>query len=144
MRWKFLTAFIFLVIGIILQLSIGGAINVWFNFSLAALIVATFFLNFLELLVLILLAVFILNWQPAFSLEMALYVVLPLLVLWLRKFLPLKSWLGNLLAIFVCFLFFYLVIDARFLLVAPAVFLRDIAGGLVFGAIFFKSCEATA
>lgn len=141
MSLKFLPAFIFLILGIFLQLFLGGVSGVWINFVLAALVVAAFSVNFLELLVLILSAIFVLNWQPAFSLEMALYALLPAFILWLRKFFPLKPWIGIPIAIFLCLLTFYLIIGARFIIAVPAVFLWDLVGGLAFGATFFKACE---
>ncbi len=141
---KLLVAVIFLILGIFLQLLVGGASGVWLNFSLAALVTAALFLNFLELLLLCLIAIFILNWQPAFSLEIALYIVLPFLVFALRKFFPVKAWTWGPVVIFLSFLIFYLAAGPRFLVAAPAIFLWDIIGGLAFGGIFFKACAAVA
>jgi hypothetical protein len=136
---KLLVAFLFLILGIFLQLLVGETSGIWLNFTLAVLITAAFFLNFLELLVLILFAIFVLNWQPAFSLEVVFYVVLPFLALWLHKFFPFKPWLGNLAAIFLAILVFYLAVGPHFLIIMPAAFLWDVAGGLALGAIFFKA-----
>ena len=138
MRFKFLTAVIALILAIVLQLFLGEVLGVWTNIVLASLVTAAFFLNFLELLFLILLAVFVLNWQPAPSLEMALYAALPISTLLMHKFFPFKSWLGNLVAIFLALLIFYLAVGPRFLITSPVVFLWDLAIGLVLGSIFFK------
>lgn len=138
MRLKFLTAVIVLVLAVVLQLFLGEVLGVWTNIVLASLVTAAFLLNFLELLFLILFAIFVLNWQPAPSLEMALYAALPILTLLLRKFFPFKSWLGNLIAISSALLIFYLAVSPRFLITSPIVFLLDLASGLVLGSIFFK------
>lgn len=138
MSYKLLAAFLFLILAIFLQLLIGGISGIWINFALVALVVAAFFLNFLELLPLCLAAVLVLNWQPAPSLEMALYVILPLAVFALRKHFPFKPWLGIPAAIILSDLIFYLIIGPRFLLAAPAIFFWDLAGELVCGGIFFK------
>ena len=144
MSYKLLIAFIFLIIGMFLQLLLGETGGIWINFTLAALVTAAFFLNFLELLILILISIFVLNWQPAFSLEIALYIILPLVVFVLHKFLPFKPWLGISAAIILSTLIFYLVIGPRFLVATPAVFLWDLVGGLTLGAAFFGVCEASA
>jgi hypothetical protein len=120
----------------------GEVFGVWVNIVLALLVTAAFFLNFLELLFLILLAVFVFNWQPAPSPEMAIYAILPILVYWLHRFLPVKPWLGNLSAIFLSIFILYVVVGADFLIAAPIVFLADAFGSMVFGAIFFRICEA--
>ncbi len=144
MSFKLLIAFIFLILGIFLQLFIGGTGGIWLNFTLAALVTAAFLLNFLELLLLCLVAVFILNWQPAFSLEIVLYTALPLVFFSFRKLFSFKLWLAAPAAIFLSFLIFYLAIGPRFLVAAPTVFLLDLVVGLAFGAIFFKICEMVA
>src|SRR5437016_1068064 len=85
---KILTAFLSLLIAIALQSACKELFGWSPDFSLAALIVFALLLNFLEVFFLSASAAFLLNWQPAPSLEITLVILLPLLMNAVKQFLP--------------------------------------------------------
>jgi len=138
---KFLEALILLSMAVFLQLTLGEVSGVWINFPFAALIALSFFLGFWELVITVLIAVFLLNWQPSVSLEMVILAAFPLLSLWLHKLLPWQIWLSTLVAIFVGFLILYLSIGAVLIVKQANLFLIDLFGGLVYGILVSKLME---
>lgn len=130
-----------LFIGITLQIVIGEIFDFWINFALAVLIASAFFLDFLGLLALALLAAFALNWQPAPSYEMATFVALPLVAYFLREALPYAQWLSNLLFIFVAVLFIYLLFGFGVIVAATPILIGELLAAMLFGVFAFKALE---
>lgn len=137
MSSRFFTAFLFLLLALALELFLENTFGPWINFALAALIASAFCLSFTELLFLILFSVFVLNWQPAFSLDMLVFAVLPILIFVLKKLIPFKAWLGNLIMLGVGALGLYLILGPYFLLKEFNIFLLDLFGVLMFGELTF-------
>ena len=73
----FFPVFLIVAIAVVFQLKFGGVIGYGYDFALAALIGAAFFVSFLELLVLALFTIFLINWQPGMSIEMLSILILP-------------------------------------------------------------------
>lgn len=140
---KIVAAILVLAIGIILQLTIGGAFGLWPSFALAALVAAVFFLGFWELLVLVLSAVFALNWQPAWSWELIALGGLPLVFFFARERFSWQAWLVNLFLVSFGVVLFYAIFGIRFVFAAPSVFLADLLGTAVFGTIVFWALAKT-
>ncbi len=141
MTYKFLIAFLSLIFALFLQILLGDASGIWINFALSALVAAACFVDFTELLVLILCSVFVLNWQPAASAEIILFACLPCIVFFTHKLLPFpfRSWLMSALAVFSCTLIFYLVFGAGLIVHNPQLFFADLACAIISGAIVFNS-----
>ena len=118
---KFLSVIAVLLFSLFLQffmISLG-----WhFDVVLAVLIALAFVVDdFWELFVADLLAVFILNWQPAASGTLILFAFIPLVAFAGRKLIHSEVWIGSLAAICLGFLAFYLG-------VAPGAFLAHFTG----------------
>ena len=97
MNIKTISAFLLVVIGILLQLLIGDERGGWFNFALAALIALSFFCTFFEIFFLTLFALLVLNWQPGISFELIVFGIVPVGSFFFKKFIPLEPWVANLL-----------------------------------------------
>ena len=108
----------------------------------SALIASAFFLNLFEFLISTLLAVFMLNWQPAFSYEMTFFAALPFAVYFLRDALPYERWLSNLLFIFAAVLFMYLLFGPGIIVAATPIFIGELLAVALFGIFALKALEA--
>src|SRR5580693_6064425 len=104
---KFFSALAILLLALFLQFLFAGA-GWHLDLALAALIAFAFILDFWELLALDLLAVFLLNWQPAPSIALLAFALIPLAVFVFHKLVRLHGWIGIPVAIFIGFLLFYI------------------------------------
>ena len=123
-------------------LFIAFALQFWFasagwycSLSFAALISFAFVFGFWELLTLVLIAVFIINWQPAASAEILIFVLFPLAVHLFRNVLPWQVWLENLLAITLGLLVLYFALAPVQFFSHWQPFLLDLVASLIFGSI---------
>ena len=107
-----------LILAFFLQFLFAG-VGWHLTLSLAALIAFAFILDFWELLVLDLLAVFIINWQPAPSIALLAFAVIPLGAFIFYKLTRWQGWIGALIAIALGFLIFYAI-------AAPAMFIQNL------------------
>ncbi|GEM_PF-918233 len=143
MNYKFSISFLFVLLALFLQVLLGDASGAWINFTLATLIASVFFVDFVELLVLVLFSVFILNWQPALSWEMLFFACLPFAVFSLcrSRTFPFRPWLVNLIAIFSGIIIVYFIFGIRLFTTQPYAVLWDMAGSLTFGAAVFSAMK---
>ena len=109
----------------------------YFDLSFAALISFALLFGLWELIVLVLFAVFILNWQPAVSIEILIFALYPIAVHFVRNIFQWQQWLKNLVAITVGFLVLYIGAGGTGFIHHPQTFLLDLLAGLVFGALIF-------
>lgn len=137
MLFRFLGVLLVLILALFLQIFFGDLTGIWINFALAALITATFFLDFLAVVFLTLLAVLVLNWQPAISWELLVFSGIPLVTFPLKKLLPFQPWLNNLILVFSGLCLFYLLVDFRFIFQHSKFFAVDLALALLFGLLAF-------
>ena len=93
MRLKFILAILLLLLACALQFWFMGA-GVFINFILASLIAFAFFFDLLELLVFVLFAVLVLNWQPAASIDIVVFAVIPLAAYAFHKISGWAVWAG--------------------------------------------------
>jgi hypothetical protein len=132
----FLAGLVMLLISLALQTWFASA-GIFLNFSFVALISLAFVFEFWELLLLVLLAVFIVNWQPSVSVEILVFALYPIAVYFFRKTLMIQHWVTAPAMIVIGFLVLYLsVAPGRFFADLPS-FLLNVAVGLVFGAMIF-------
>jgi hypothetical protein len=136
MRIRFILAFLILIFACVLQ-SWLVSMNIFIDLILATLIVFAFFFELWELLVFILFGIFVINWQPAISLEIILFAAIPLIIYGFYRLFALTSWITAPLAIILGFLLFYIVISPAILFSNATGFLMDLFGGLVFGELVF-------
>jgi hypothetical protein len=104
---KFFSGFVILILALFLQFLLASA-GIHLNLALATLIAFAFIFDLWELLFFDLLAVFLLNWEPALSLPLLAFALIPLLAFAFRKLIRTELWIGNLAAILGGFLIFYL------------------------------------
>ncbi len=135
---KFLAGFLVLVIAFLLWSRFGYLFNFKPDFVFASLIALSFFLGLLELLFLILLSVFLMNWQPILGVEMMIFSVVPIGIFLFRKIIfPLEGWLSNLVGIVLGLIVFYGLTDLSLALAHYGTILKDIFISALFGFLIF-------
>jgi hypothetical protein len=120
---KFFSALAILFLALFAEIVLAS-VGLHFSLALAVLIAFAFVIDFWELLILDLIAVFILNWQPAPSVALIAFALIPLLAFVFYKLTHWHGWTGVLVAIVVGFLIFYVA-------AAPGLFLHDLPGFLL-------------
>jgi hypothetical protein len=143
MRSKFFAVFLAFLLAILLQVRFGYTPNAPFNFVLVALFVSAFFLDISQLLFLVSVGVLILNWQPALSFEIVLFAFLPFAVFTVKRFLPWRAWLSNLVTVLCGLLVFYASIHARLIFENLGAFLGAIFVSLFFGVVLFQALHSS-
>ncbi|HVO28921.1 MAG TPA: hypothetical protein VMT81_02995 [Candidatus Paceibacterota bacterium] len=131
---RFFAGLAILILSLFAQLLAGSA-GVHVNFTLATLIALAMTFGFWELFFCDLLAVFVLNWEPAASPALIAFALIPLAAYAFRKVFALEPWMAGLIAIVAGFSAFYLV-------AAPAAFaagrpdlLLDVGAGILAGEV---------
>jgi hypothetical protein len=112
-----------------------GSAGVFINLILATLIAFAFFFDFFEMSVFVLFSLFVVNWQPAFSIDMALFVVIPFAAFIFHKFFAWSAWAGIPAMIVGGFLLLYLVVAPHMIVTNFAAFVLDMIGSLLFGEL---------
>lgn len=132
MRLKLFAGLIILFIALLLQFWLASA-GWYIDLSYAALISFAYVFGFWELLLLIALAVFVVNWQPAASMEIILFAAYPIAVHLSRNMLHWQVWLENILAIFIGFFLLYLSVSL--IGFDRQAFFIDVIAGIIFGTL---------
>lgn len=134
MNFRFFTGIALVLVAFLLQFSLAAA-GVFMNLFLGALIAFAFVFTFWELVALVLLAMLIVNWQPAVSPELVVFALCPFVVFFGRNHVHLQVLLKCILATCLGFLVLYAVLAGRTFISHPENFLIDLLGGLIFGSI---------
>ncbi len=129
---KFFSAIAVLLLALFVEIFLASA-GIHVTLALAALIAFAFIFDFWELLVLDLAAVFILNWEPTSSTALIAFALIPLAAFSFRKLTHWHGWTGNLIAISIGFLIFYIAAGPLFFTKNLLQFFLDLAVGLVVG-----------
>jgi hypothetical protein len=132
----FLAGLVILAFSLFLQFQLAG-FGLWFNLALAVLIAAAFIFDFWELVFLDLFAVFLLNWEPAPTLTLITFALIPIAAFLSKKVIRWESWIHAFVALAVGFLLFYLIIDAHFFTSHLITFVTDLIVGLLVGELVF-------
>jgi len=140
MRLRFILAILILLLACALQFWFASA-GVFVNFILATLIVFAFSFDILELLAFVLFAVLVINWQPAASVDIFVFGIIPIAVYVFHKIFTWTAWVVAPVAIVVGFFVLYLAIAPTAFLASGELFLIDLLGGLVFGGLVFLTLE---
>ncbi len=104
-----------------------------------ALITFAFLFSFWEMLLLTLLGVFILNWQPAASVEILIFAIVPVAVYFSKHILPWQPWAENLFMIALGTLLLYAIVAGSAFMHYLGALTDDLAAGLIFGTLIFAS-----
>lgn len=140
MNARLTVAVLLLLLACGLQFWLGSA-GIFINFILAALIVCAFFFTFVELLIFILFAVFVVNWAPAPSLAILLFAFIPVVAYFFRRWFNWTPWVGVPVVIVCGFALLYAAVAPSLLWAAPASVMLDVLGGLLFGELAFWAIE---
>ncbi len=132
MTLKLFAGLFILFIGLFIQFWFAS-IGWHFDLSFATLISFAFIFDFWELLVLISLAVFIVNWEPSASIEILIFGLYPIAVYFSKHVVRWQLWLENLAAILLGFLLLYAAASRG--AVDWHAFAVDAASGMLFGAL---------
>jgi hypothetical protein len=136
MTLKLTAGLVILFITLVLQFLLASA-GIHLNLSFVALICFAFVFEFWELAALILLAVFIINWQPGVSIEILIFALYPVVVHFSRNIVHWQPWIENFFAIFLGFVILYGAVLGRAFLYHPQSFLMEVTTGFIFGAVVF-------
>lgn len=135
---RLLLAVLFVFLGIALQLKLGLLLAVRPDFVFVTLATLSFFLSFFELVIVGLLTIFALTWQPYPSVELLFVVAVPLLFFLARKIIiPFEGWLANILLASSGIIVFYLLFDFEGTVRFPLVVVLDVAVSVLFGICLF-------
>lgn len=140
MRVRSVLAILILLLACALQFWFASA-GVFINFILAALIVFAFFFDIWELVVYVLFAVFVVNWQPTVSVEIFVFGLIPVAAYAFHKVFSWTAWTAAPLAIVCGFVLLYLAIAPAALLADWKLLVVDLFGGLVFGGLVFLTLD---
>jgi hypothetical protein len=136
---NFFVALLIILLAVLLELRSGWALNFSANFALATLIVLIFFMSFPELVALIVIAAWLINWQPMIGLEIGVFMFVPILFFAIRRFPPWQIWFSNIIFIVLGISLFYFIVDYSFFAGQWAMFLKDVAISLGWGAAIFAA-----
>ena len=134
MKFRLIIAILILFLACGLQFLLGS-VGMFINVILATLIVFAFFFDFFEMMVFILFAIFVINWQPAFSIEIGLFVLIPLAAFAFHKFFAWSAWAGIPAMIVGGFLVLYLAVAPYVIVINFPGFIFDVIGSLLFGEL---------
>jgi len=130
------------------MLLLACALQFWFasagvfiNFILATLVVFAFYFDIWELLVFILFAVLVINWQPAMSVDIFVFSLIPIAAYAFHKVFAWTPWMAAPVAIVCGFFLLYLAIAPAAFLANSGSFLIDLLGGLIFGGMVFFTLD---
>lgn len=137
---KFFAGIAVLALALFIQIQLA-AVGLHFNLALATLIAIALVFDFWELLILDLLTIFLLNWQPAPGKELIAFFLIPLAAFVSKKIVTWEGWIHNLIAIFIGFLVFDLVSAPRTFFSGLSHFIPDIIIALIVGEVIFLALE---
>jgi len=140
MRLRFILAILILLLACALQFWFASA-GTFVNFILATLIVFAFFFDIWELIVFILFAILVINWQPAISVDVFVFGIIPVAAYAFHKVFAWTPWVAAPDLIVCGFFLLYLSIAPVAFLTDWSLFLMDIFGGLVFGGLVFFTLD---
>ena len=135
---RFILALLFLALAFVLQFWLAS-FGVFLNIILAALITFAFLFDIWDLLFFILTAVLVVNWQPAFSLEIALLVLIPIATYLVYRRMSPEPWAASIASIAIGLLVFYLLIAPQLFLSEWKLFLTDLVACIVFSSVTFSA-----
>ena len=135
MRMHLALGVVMTLIALTLELVLARA-GIHVDLAFAALISFALVLSLPELLILILISVLVLNWQPGVTAEMLVLAVYPLAVHGLRRFFHVGHWIENALAVLVGVVVLYVIVAPGAIIEYPRLFLIDLAAAELFVAIF--------
>jgi hypothetical protein len=143
MRLKFFLAIFILLLALSLQFWFGS-VGVFINFTLAILMVFAFSMDLWELLVFILFSIYVINWQPAMSVEIGVFAIIPLVAYGFRMIFPWKPWAAIPAAILCGYFILYIFVAPRTFLGNWEGFLMDLFGSLVFAGLALLALDRAA
>lgn len=138
MRVRFILGVLVLLLACGFQFWFASA-GVFVNFILATLIAFAFFFDVWELVVFVLFAVFVINWQPAASIDIILFAIIPIIVHVLRRMFSFAPWIAMPVAVICATLILYIVIAPIASFHAPLLLATDLFGELVFSGLIFAT-----
>ncbi len=133
---RFILACLFLALAFVMQFWFAS-FGVFINFIFAALIAFAFLFDFWDLLFFVLAAIFVINWQPAFSWELFIFAAVPFAAYILHNYTTWEAWVANLASIVLGLLILYISIAPRLFLANLSTFFVDLFACLIFGSIIF-------
>jgi|SRR5581483_2220555 len=133
---KFFAGLAALALALFIQIQLA-AVGLHFNLALAALIAIALIFDFWEVIILDLLTIFLLNWQPTPGKEFIIFFLVPIGALVSKKIVTWEPWIHSLITLFAGFLVFDLASAPRTFLGNIFYFAPDIVIGIIVGEIIF-------
>jgi hypothetical protein len=135
---RFILALLFLTLAFVMQFWFAS-FGVFIDFILATLITLSFLFDIWDVLFFILAAIFIVNWQPALSIEIMLFAALPLAAFLVNRHTSSEPWAANLASICLGLVILYLAAAPSLFFAEWKIFLTDLVSCLIFGSIVFTA-----
>lgn len=135
---RFILALLFLMLAFVMQFWFASA-GISVNFIFAALIAFAFLFDLWDLIFFILLAIFVVNWQPAWSPELVVFAAVPLGAYFLHTYSTWEAWAANIFALIAGFLILYISLAPGQFLPNIRVFFLDLTVSFIFGNIAFAA-----
>lgn len=133
---KLSAGLLILFVAFLLQFLFASA-GIFVNLSFAALISFAFVFGFWELLLLVVISVFIVNWEPAASPEILVVAIFPVAAYLSRDIFRWAGWLQNAVAIAAGFFVLAFAASPGMFATHWQQFLVDVVSGELFGALVF-------
>ena len=135
---RFILACLFLALSFVLQFWFAS-FGIFINFIFAALIALAFLFDFWDVLFFVLVAVFVVNWQPALSSELIVFALIPFAAYLIHTYSNWEAWVANLACIVLGLLILYLASAPHLFLAESGAFFIDLFACLIFGGIVFSA-----
>lgn len=137
-----LTALFGAGLAVLLQVRAHEAFPVFPDLGLIALVVIGPFLGFAELFAVTAFALWVINWQPGMSVELALFAGLPFILAFREKVFPWQPWFSNLAAVAAAPLLFYAMFVPS--VSAALSYMPGWIIGIAFGAVLYGAMAESA
>lgn len=138
MHFRFFIATLILLVALAAQMALG-AMGISVNLLFAALVADAFVFSGWGLALLVLLAVFLVNWQPSLSLPIVVFAAIPFIALFFRTIVTWTPVAGIPFTIVLGLAILYGAFASTLFFVAPLSVLLDGVGSVLFGELVFMA-----
>lgn len=140
---KFFTAILVLILAIVLQ-SWLGFFGLFANLVFATLVAFAFIFDFWQFAILILLGVFLMNWEPTINFDIVVLALIPLLAWVARRLFHLDAWIGCAVAVPAGTILLYLLLGPQMAVSSFGLFFLDMILCSIFSQMIFWGMGAWA
>ncbi len=137
---RFMLALLLLALALVLQFWLAS-FGIFLNLAVASLIAFAFLFDLWDLVVFILATIFVINWQPVFSIEIGLVAALPLAAYALKRYSTSQAWAAVPACVAIALVVLYGSIAPGLFLSAWKIFLTDLAACVIGSGVVFAALD---